>query len=42
MQACPLLEPHFPAIIHLVATLPIQIQTNLILKVRLQEISDGK
>ena len=42
MQACPLLEPHFPAIIRLVATLPIQIQINLRSKVRCKEVSDGK
>jgi len=29
MQACPLLQPHFPAIIRLVATLTIQIQIQI-------------
>jgi hypothetical protein len=29
MQACPLLQPHFPAIILLVATLQFWIEVNL-------------
>jgi len=41
MQACPLLQPHFPAIIRLVATLTIQIQINLDQKMQ-RDQSDGK